>query len=337
LNIQRWALFRLLGRVVTLLLREADVRALLPMPDAIRLVTDALTELGRGEGVNQPRRRARLDRGFLNVMFASVPPMHSAGLKAYSAARRGALFIAALWDSRDGTLLALLEADWLGRLRTGAASGVATDLLARHDASVAAIIGTGKQAETQLRAIAQVRRLEQVHVFSRHEENRETFAAKMRADLGLDVIPKESAHAAVKDADIVTTITGSADPVVEGRWLKEGAHVNAVGSNWSDRREVDTETVMRASLVAVDSLEQAKEEAGDLLIPIGEDALRWDGIRELGSILAGCAQGRENDQEITLFKSLGLAVEDVAVARFVYDRAVAEGKGESTTFGDFPA
>jgi ornithine cyclodeaminase/alanine dehydrogenase-like protein (mu-crystallin family) len=318
---------------VTLLLREADVQALLPMTEALRLVKDSLTELAKGDAANQPRRRVRLGSGFLNVMFASIPPGNSAGLKSYTASRHGARFIAALWDSNDGTLLALFEADWLGRIRTGAASGVATDALARQDASVAALIGTGRQAETQLRAIAAVRRLAEVRVFSRHQENRDAFAAKMRAELGLNVAATETARDAVEPAEIVTAITGSATPVVEGAWLQEGAHVNAVGSNWADRREVDTEAVTRASVVTVDSLEQAREEAGDICIPIAEGALTWDNVREIGAILAGQAPGRGSDRNITLFKSIGVAVEDVAVARFVYDRAVEEGRGETTSFG----
>ena len=319
---------------MTLLLREADVEALLPMSEAVHLVREALSTQSSMGGTNLPRRRLDLERGVLNVMAASVPCPRADGLKAYTVARGGARFLVALWDRHDGTLLALIEADNLGRIRTGAASGVATDALANPAAEVLAVIGSGNQARTQVNAVASVRKLRRIRVFSRSAEHRVAFASDLAETLSIDARACDSAQEAVSGAEIIVTITSSAEPVIEGHWLTSGCHLNVVGSNWAARREVDTETVARSNLVCVDSTEQAHLEAGDLLIPVHEGRLSWESVVELGDILAGQAPGRANHDDITLFKSLGIAVEDVAVARHVYNCAVSQGVGEQTNFGD---
>ncbi|HEV3311316.1 MAG TPA: ornithine cyclodeaminase family protein [Chloroflexota bacterium] len=319
---------------MTLLLREPDVRDLLPMKQAVRLVREAMSSGQPAEAVNLPRRRVPLQSGVLNLMAASVSFNHTAGLKAYTAGRSGAHFLVAIWDRDEGRLLSLIEADLLGRIRTGAASGVATDALASPNASVLAIIGSGRQARTQLEAIAAVRHLTEVRVFSRSPERCRSFAEAAGRELDLNVMAAESAESAVAGSQIVTTITTSAKPVLFGRWLETNVHVNAAGSNWAHRREVDTELISRASTIAVDSIEQAKLEAGDLLIPIEQAALSWDRVIELGTVLGDPTSRPASPGGITFFKSLGIAVEDLAVARFVYDRAVEMGIGEQTTFGD---
>jgi ornithine cyclodeaminase/alanine dehydrogenase-like protein (mu-crystallin family) len=316
---------------LALLLRENDVRALLSMREAISVTRAALAS---DAAQNLPRRRLDLAGGALNVMAASLPSSRAAGLKAYSANRLGARFIVALWDRDDGRLLALIEADALGRLRTGAASGVATDLMANQDASILALVGCGRQAKTQLQAIASVRRLRDVRVYSRNPERGASFAAETREQLDLPVRAVDSGRGAVDGADIVCTITTAAAPVVFGDWLDAGAHVNAAGSNVSTRREVDTALVRRAALIAVCSVEQAHLEAGDLIIAHEEGATVWERVVEIGEVLAGRRPGRRSPQDLTLFKSLGVAVEDVAVARHVFDKAVAQGVGEQTNFGD---
>ncbi len=321
---------------MALLLREADVRALLPMDQAVALVRQVLEDWERGQAVNQPRRRIKGEGCIFSSMSGASFRSHAIGLKAYASSRRGTTFLVALWDSERGELLALIEADWLGRIRTGAASGVATDALARKDASTVAIIGTGGQAQTQLEAVAAVRQLEKVYVFSRNSTRRAEFATDMEQRLAIEVVPTTTAEAAVSAAAIVTTITTSSKPTVEGAWLTPGTHVNAAGSNQPDRRELDSEVLARASTVAVDSIEQAKIEAGDLLIPSGDGQLSWDNVVQLGAVLTGDRAGRSTEKDITVFKSLGLAVEDVTTARFVYEQAVAQGYGEKSSFGDRP-
>jgi len=320
---------------LTLLLRESDVRDLLTVREAVSLLRETLSTQATATGaMNIPRRRVELDHGLLNVMAASVPQARAAGLKAYSVGRAGPRFLLALWDRADGRLLALIEADLLSRIRTGAASGVASDILARPDANVLAVIGTGRQARTQIEAVAAVRSLREVRVFCRTDDRRVEFAHEIAHLLDLPVMPAESARKAVEGAGIVSTVTTAAEPVVAGRWLDEGTHLNAAGSNFGTRREIDTEVVERAAVIAVDSVEQAKMEAGDLILAEADGAFTWDRAVELQDLLACKCPGRTSPKEITFFESLGIAVEDVAVARYVYDKATAEGRGESTTFGD---
>ena len=316
---------------MTLLIREREVRALLPMAEAVRLVREALSSQRSMGGRNLARRRLDLDHGVLNVMAASVPSAKADGLKAYTVTRTGARFLVALWDRDSGRLVALVEADWLGRIRTGAASGVATDALADAGASVLAVIGAGNQARTQIEAIASVRDILEVRVFSRSPDRRSQFAADVQQELGLPVRSVASAQQAATGADIIVTITSAAEPVLDGEWLRNRCHVNAAGSNHAKRRELATNVLERATLIAVDSMEQAHIEAGDLLIPVDEGSLSWERVVELGDVLN---EPNHASRGITVFKSLGVAVEDVAVARYVYDRAVSEGLGERTSFGE---
>jgi ornithine cyclodeaminase/alanine dehydrogenase-like protein (mu-crystallin family) len=225
-------------------------------------------------------------------------------------------------------LLAMMEADTLGRLRTGAASAVATRCLARPHAGAVGIIGTGAQARTQIEAIARVRPVALVKAYSRTESRREAFAEEMVQRLGAEVVAVDSAEEAVRDVDIIVTITSAREPVLRGAWLPPGVHINAAGSNAANRRELDSEAVARAGRIVVDSREQAMIEAGDLLAPIGEGRLSWEQVTELGEVVAGTVPGRRANDEITLFKSLGIALEDVATMHLVYTRAMAEGIGE---------
>jgi alanine dehydrogenase len=254
------------------------------------------------------------------------------GLKAYTGVGGAVRFAVLLSSAEDGALLAIVEADWLGQVRTGAASGVATRHMARADASTVGLIGTGGQARTQLLAMCAVRPVRRVLVYGRDERRRASFSEEMSALARVEVAPVPSAEEAVRAADIVITATTAREPVLRGAWLRPGAHVNAMGSNWRNRREVDDETLKRSAIVAVDALDQARIEAGDLVIPA--DAGRFDFARaiELGHIVAGSVAGRDDLTQITLFKSLGLALEDVAVAGLVYTRARERGLGEELSF-----
>ncbi len=313
---------------MALLLTERDVRELLPMKLALEAVEECFVRQGKGEIAVEPRRRIEFaERAFLHSMAAADRAGGYFGAKLYATGRGPARFLVLLYSAETSQLLALIEADALGQMRTGAASGVATKFLARPDARTLGMIGSGYQARTQLEAVASVRELESMRVYGRDPARRATFARDMSAKLGLVIEAVESAQQAVRDAEIVVTATGSARPVLEGKWLADGAHVNAMGVNWAHKRELDDDAVRRASVIAVDSVAAAKMEAGDLIQAFAGDSARWETVRELAGIVAGRTAGRTSAKEITLFKSVGIAAWDIAVAARVYERAVAEKRG----------
>jgi alanine dehydrogenase len=279
----------------------------LPMRDAIGLMRDAFEALARGEAINQPRRRLILDTGAtLHSMAGSY--RNYFGTKFYSThPRYGAHFYFVLYDAQTAEPLAWMEANGLGQIRTGAAGGYATDLLANPEAETLGGIGTGFQARTQVEAIRAVRPIKTVRVWSRSEEKRRKFADECSAQA------MDSAADAIRGAQIVITATNSAEPVLEDGWIAPGTMINAMGSNVASRRELPSELVRRATLVAVDSLEQAKIEAGDLLL-----ANSWANVVELKDVTP-----HFQASQITIFKSLGIGVEDVAAGSLVYQRALA--------------
>jgi ornithine cyclodeaminase/alanine dehydrogenase-like protein (mu-crystallin family) len=289
------------------------------MADAIGIVEQCFADLAARRAINQPRRRLLLPTGaVLHYMAAGNAGYF--GAKVYSThARQGAAhFLFLLYRSEDALPLAVFEANHLGQIRTGAASGVATRWMAREDARTLAVIGSGYQARSQVEAMRAVRPIETVRVWSRSEERRRRFAAECGAQAAA------TAEEAVRGADIVVTATHAREPVVESRWIAGGAHINAMGSNQAARRELPAELVARAARVAIDSLEQGRMESGDLLLA-GEPA--WAHVLELQQIVSGAAPGRVSREEITIFKSNGLDIEDVAAAAHVYERARAAGMG----------
>lgn len=317
---------------MALFLREQDVADLLTMREALTAVEKAFREQGQGRAPNQPRRRVRLPQGVLHVMAGAVPALGGIGLKAYTTFRGGARFVVLLFDSQDGRLLAVIEANRLGQLRTGAASGVATRFMARLDARVLGLLGAGYQAETQVEAICAVRPIHRVQVYSRTPEHRARFARTLSDRLGIAVVPVESARQAVEGADIIVTATTASQPVLLGEWLTPGVHVNAIGSNAAIRRELDEQAVARADRIAVDDLEQARLESGDLIYAVERGLIGWERVCPLGAIVANIVPGRLSRTEITLFESQGIALEDVAVAMRVYQLAREQGRGEEIAF-----
>ena len=307
-------------------LTETDVGRLVTVKDAIATLEALFATWGQPSTSNLPRQRARLAGGAFNLMGAAYGAKGVHGLKAYAGVK-GAQFHALLYSSLDGKLKAIIEADLLGQVRTGAASGVATKLLANADAHTLAVIGTGKQSRAQIAAVCAVRPITRVKVFSRTAEHREAYARSVEKELGVEVLPASSAQACVAEADVVVTITKSAAPVCRAQWLAEGVHVNVAGANSDDRREVDGETVLRAAVKATDHVEQAKVEAGEFRELVATGKLAWSAIRELGEFITGKATGRTSPSDLTLFKSLGIALEDVAFAELVYQRALAAGVG----------
>lgn len=308
-------------------IREQEVEQLLPMSDALRLVEESFRDYGNGGAQNHPRQRIRAKNGVLHVMPAGWLVRGYMGYKAYAAFRTGARFYFHLLDSNTGEYLAIIEADRLGQIRTGAASGVASKYLARQDAKTVGIIGTGWQAESQLQAVCAVRNFERILCYSRDEGHRRKYADKMSALLNATVEPVESAEAAIRESDVAIAMTTAGQPVILGEWLKPGTHVNATGSNWASRREVDSATVRRADAIFADSIEQAKIEGGDLILAVAENVIGWHQVQELSALVSGRAVGRANDTQITLFKSGGMALEDVAVGSFVYEQARKQGIG----------
>ena len=307
---------------MTLLLREQHVTALLTIETAIAAVEEVLRDQALGLATNRPRQRVATGVSQLHVMPAGDKRLGVMGLKAYVSARKGTRFLVLLYDIDSGDMLAMIEADRLGQMRTGAASGVATRYMAREDADTVGIYGTGWQAESQLMAVCAVRKIKSIAAYSRSREKREAFARKMTAILRVDVRAVDSPEEAARNQAIVVTATGSKAPVLKGDWIERGAHLNVIGSNVLIKSEIDIEAVRRASVIAVDSIDQSRVEAGDLLAAIERGVICWEQVTELGRIIAGQRTGRNDREEITLFKSNGIALEDISTALRVYNLAL---------------
>ncbi|MBN2242173.1 MAG: ornithine cyclodeaminase family protein [Acidobacteria bacterium] len=312
---------------MAILLREADVEKLVTMDMAIEAVEQAFRLQGEYKVENIPRRRCRLNKGMLHVMSASLPTLGYAGLKSYTSVSGKPHFYVMLYGA-DGEMLAVIEADKLGQMRTGAATAVATKHMARRESSRMGVIGTGWQARAQVRALCAVSSFRNVVAYSRNPENRRKFCEEMTEATGVPAIAAETPEEAVRDKDIVITATDSKEPVLQGEWLSEGTHINAIGSNSLDRQELDVEAVRKCACIIVDSVEQAMLESGDLSKAAEADAFFWEDARELGLVVIGEFPGREDPGEITLFESQGIALEDIALAAKVYEKAAAEEMGE---------
>jgi len=313
---------------MTLHINEAEVRAVLTMPQALEAVEDISRKQSTGEVVVHPRRRFELPGGgFFHYMAAADYSAGFVAMKQYTYVRGKLQFLVPLYEMATGDLLAQIEADYMGQLRTGAASGVATKYLARKDSRIAAIVGTGGQARTQLEAVALVRKLKSARAYGRDSAKREKFCAEMSERIGIPVHPCSSSAEAVRGADIISTATTASQPVVRGADLSPGVHINAIGANHAHKRELDDEAVASADVIVVDSVEQSRQEAGDLIIAFHGDEICWTGVKKLSEIVAGKASGRTSDSEVTLFKSNGIASWDLAVAMRVYAMAREKGLG----------
>src|SRR5579863_7735641 len=314
---------------MTLHINEAEVRQLLTMPMAMQAVEEISRKQATGQVIVHPRRRFELPGGggFFHYMAAMDTEAGFIAMKQYTYVKGVLRFLVPIYEISTGALLALIEADFLGQQRTGAASGVATKYLARQNARTAAILGTGGQAKTQLEAISLARKLDTVRVFGRDPQRRETFCAEMSARLGIPVQPVATAGEAVRGADIVNTATTSAKPVLDGNDIAEGAHINAIGANHAHKRELDDTAISRASVIFVDSIAQSQQEAGDLIIPFAQDPKKWESVHELYQLAGGQVSGRTSDKQITLFKSNGIASWDLAVAEKIYTLAIQQNLG----------
>ncbi len=303
------------NRALPLYLTEADVESLLTIDDALEAVEGCFRRLAAGAVENVPRRRLRVSDGVFAVMSAVDRELGLAGLKAYAWLPGGTPFAVLLFDTKGAELQAVIEADRLGQLRTGAASGVAAKYLAKPGANSLGVIGCGWQAESQVLAIrAAVPSIERVVAFCRNEERLARFCAQVGAE------PAET-HREAGEQDVVVTVTTSKDPVLRGEWLQPGALVCAVGANEPRARELDNVVLERAQFVCCDSKEQARLESGDLIEPIALGVLDWLEVHELQEVVAGEVAGRQSPEDIVVFKSNGIAAWDIAIGAAAVARA----------------
>ena len=311
------------------LLTSHDLRDRFSMHDVIEMVEKAYREEGLRQVVSSPRNQLRtpITHTFFNTLPALLPGLGVVGVSTYTGGNKGKPLpqkVSLLFSTEDGRLLAVLEADWISWMRTGATSGVATKYLARESANVAGIFGAGKQARSQLMALAVVRELQYTLVYSRTLENRHKFADQMSQQLNLEVRPVDRGEAILEEADIICTATNAHEPLFNGEQVRPGTHINAIGQHYPDRREVDTTSVIRSKIV-VDDRARALQEDGELRIPLQEQQLTETDINTtLGDVVAGTKPGRQNEEEITLFTSGGIASEVLAVCAGVYQVAEAE-------------
>lgn len=325
-----------------LIINQTEVQQLLPIDQCIAAMEDTLTALAHGKAMNPLRQVLHLpdNRGLLGIMPGYVESLNSFGLKVVSVfhnnkgtehdSHQGAVLV---FDADHGSLKAIVDGSSITAIRTAAVSGVATKLLARRDAVNLAILGSGVQAHAHVNAMLVARPIKHVRVWSPNSDHAAAFAQSISQKRVLKVTSTTSAGDAVKGVDIVCTTTSAREPVLMGEWLGPGVHINAVGSSIPLARELDTEAVAKSRLF-VDRLESALNEAGDYLIPRNEGIIGDRHIQgEIGEILSGQIVGRRTDDEITLFKSLGLAVEDIASAHLVYEKALRYGAGTWVEFG----
>lgn len=319
---------------MVLFLGEEDVRQILTMSDAVKVLEETFRQQGLGNIINQPRQRIRTDVSMLHYLAGALPHLGVMGYKAYTTSRTGVKFRVFLHDLETGELLSIMDGNYMGMMRTGAVSGVATKYMAREDMGRVGIYGAGWQARGQLLAAAAVRNVKKISVYSRNAAGREAFSKEMEKLLRVTVTPVGTPEEAMRDADCVITSTTAFEPVFKGDWLRKGVHINAIGGNFLFKREIDEKTVRSADIIVVESLEQSRMEAGEFLPLIEKGTLRWSQLSELGDVVAGKVKGRATAEDITLFKSLGIAVEDIAVAAHVYK--VAKGAGIGTKL-DMPS
>lgn len=300
---------------MVLFLNEDDVKQLITMPLALEQVERALKDRALGKATDLPRARVQTTAGIQHVLQACAPELGYIGFKYYFSppGKRGATYVH-LISMETGKLEAIVEAVWLGMTRTGAASGVASKALANPGASVLAQIGAGFQGMGQLEAVVTALNIREARVYARTRDKLEAWCKKMADKLGIPVLPANSAPEAIQGAQVVNIMTKSATPVIDGDWLQPGQHVNAAGSNALSRREIDARTVARAALITVDSRGTARNECGDLIAAVETGKLSWDTLPEIGEVLAGRVPGRKHQDDITLYESHGMGIQDIYTA-----------------------
>jgi alanine dehydrogenase len=313
---------------MVLFLNEDNVQELITMPLALEQVERALKDRALGKATDLPRTRVQTTAGIQHVLQAAAPELGYIGFKYYFSppGKRGATYVH-LISMDSGKLEAIVEAVWLGMTRTGAASGVASKYLANPGASILAQIGAGFQGMGQLEAVVTALKIREARVYARTRDKLEAWCKKMADKLDIPVIPAASGAEAIKGAHVVNIMTKSTTPVIDGDWLQSGQHVNAAGSNALSRREVDDKTIARSKLITVDSRGTARNECGDLIAAVETGRASWDTLTEIGDVIAGRAPGRAHQDDITLYESHGMGIQDIYTAAKLVELARARKVG----------
>ncbi len=316
-----------MSAVSTLWISEADVVSLMDMKTAIVALKHGLQLEAGGRAKNMIKTHISWGEGStLHAIGAVFLDAGFAATKTWAHTSAGAKPLLILFDSNTGALLAVMEAFALGKLRTGAVSGLATEQLASPDAGEFAIIGTGKQAMMQVRAVLSVRDVSKVHVFGRNKERRDQFAERVQKECGVETVTENTIADAVKGASIITTVTRATEPILEASMIAPGTHINAVGGIVPGRFELAENVLERADMIVVDSVSQARELSSELIGFYGEDETRWAGVRPL-SALVQTGEKRPRNSDLTIFKSLGMGISDLSLAVEIYQKAVRLGMG----------
>lgn len=312
---------------------EATASKILNMDNALNLVEESFTTYAQGKSFNMTRQRMRIRKGALHMLPGAVPYKNVIGFKAYTSFRAGLIFKVHLYDAENGNPLAIVDANEIGRLRTGAATGIATKYMAKKESNTAFIFGGGFQAEAQLEAVYKTSNIKKAFVTTRKIENAQAFADKMSKSLGIEIIPTQNIENDLPQADIIITITTAVKPLFEHTMLNpNGVHINGAGSNALIRAEVPEKTIEAAEVLAVDSKDVAAIECGDILPSLEKGRLHWNEIVELGEITAGFRPGRVTENGITIFQSQGMGLQDIMCAEFIYRKAAAENLGKILPF-----
>lgn len=309
-------------------LSEQDVQQVLTMEMAIEGVESAHRDLALGQAIDIPRARTRLPQTALHILQGGLPAQGVLGYKAYTSNRSGNRFVIYLFDAATGQMKAAIEADTLGMFRTGAASGVAAKWLARRDSSVLGVFGAGWQAEGHVRALCAALPIRQVKVFSRDRARLESFCSRISGQTGVSVSAADGPETVVRGSDVIGTVTTAAKPLFDAEWLEPGVHINAAGSNALIRQELSEAAIRRCDVLAVDSVPTALAEAGDLLPLLEKGRIHSRQLLELGDVIVGRHPGRASPEQVTLFESQGMAIQDLAVAARVLAKAEELGIGQ---------
>ena len=307
---------------MSMYIKEKTVQEILDVRTTVDLLEEAMKSLSTGKGFNSPRKRlpTSYSGGNLHFMAASWPEKGIAGHKSYVVTKGKATYVVLLYSTEGEGLLAIIEANLLGQIRTGAASGLASKYLANKSSKKLAIIGSGFQALTQIEAINSQFNLEQINVYSKTKENRENFSNKMSKKLNIEVKPFDSSEEATEDCDIISLITNSSIPVITEKQINAGIHINAAGGNSWLRSEISSNALNKFDFVSCDDLEQAKTECKELMEATEKGIISWNNVNELSSVIDGKITGRKKSQDITLYESLGIAIQDIAAAKYLYDQ-----------------
>jgi ornithine cyclodeaminase len=313
---------------MVLFLNEDNVKELITMPLALEQVERALKDRALGKATDLPRTRVQTTAGIQHVLQACAPELGYIGFKYYFSppGKRGATYVH-LINMQTGKLEAIVEGVLLGMTRTGAASGVASKYLANPGASVVAQLGAGYQGMGQLEAVVTALNIREARIYARTRDKLEVWCKKMGDKLGIPVIAAASAAEAIKGAHVVNIMTKSTTPVIDGDWLQPGQHVNAAGSNALSRAEIDAKTVARCKLITVDARGTARNECGDLIAAVETGKLSWDTLPEIGEVIAGRVPGRANKDDITLYESHGMGIQDIYTAAKLVELARARKVG----------